>query len=223
MRTLPGPSWIGRFQLLSEDQVIVAVVALPVSSTSASGAVLLAPVASFQLLLATTPATSVPPMAVPAPTKSMLSVLAVELTPAVTVSVTVVVCESEPLVPVMVSVVGPPVGVVAPAVMVRVELMPGVTEAGLKPNDAPEGRPLTPSVTDPVKPLSAPTLTVYGTLLPGRTDALAGEAEIVKSGAGEPRGTIWMPFTGARFVPSEAVLGMAERVKPLTFGMVNTT
>jgi len=38
------------------------------------------------------------------------------------------------------------------------------------------------------------------------------------------RGTIWMPFSGARCVPSEEVLGIAEMVKPETPpGIVNST
>src|ERR1017187_7211238 len=53
-------------------QVAVAVVAVPVSSARAREAELLAPLALFQLLLATTPATSVAAMVTSWPTKSML-------------------------------------------------------------------------------------------------------------------------------------------------------
>jgi hypothetical protein len=90
----------------------------------------------------------------------MLMVLEEELRKVVTVRVTVAVWESEPLVPVMVRVVGPPVGVLAAAVMVRVEFVPGVTEAGLNAKVAPVGKPLTLRLTEPVNPFNAPTLTV---------------------------------------------------------------
>ena len=53
----------------------VAVVAVPVSSTRARGEELLAPVASFQLLLEITPATSELAIDTSEPTKSMLIVL----------------------------------------------------------------------------------------------------------------------------------------------------
>jgi hypothetical protein len=36
-------------------------------------------------------------------------------------------------------------------------------------------------------------------------------------------GTIWIPFTGARFVPSDAVLGMAVSVKPVAVTALNIT
>src|ERR1700688_523862 len=147
---------MGSSQRLSAVQVTVAVVALPVSSSSGSGVLLAAPLASFQFVLATTPALSLLAIALPSPTKSMLMVLAEEATKTVTVRATVVVCESDPLVPVIVRVVGPPTGGLVPAVMVIVDVVPGVIEAGLKPADAPVGRPLTPKVTEPVNPLRAP-------------------------------------------------------------------
>jgi hypothetical protein len=48
-----------------------------------------------------------------------------------------------------------------------------------------------------------------------------GEAEMEKS-AVVGCGMIWIPFTGARFVPSDAVLGIAVSVKPVAL-MVNFT
>jgi hypothetical protein len=66
---------MGWSQTLSEFHDTVAVVAVPVSSTKASGEELLAPSALFQLVLATTPATSVLAIGTSVPTKSMLIVL----------------------------------------------------------------------------------------------------------------------------------------------------
>src|SRR5215469_12530012 len=73
MRMLPAESVIGRFQLTSEVQVALDPLAAPVSSTRLSELLLLLPVALFQLVLATTPALSDALMAVPVPTKVMLT------------------------------------------------------------------------------------------------------------------------------------------------------
>jgi hypothetical protein len=89
----------------------------------------------------------------------MLITLAEELTVVVTVKVTVVEWDSEPLVPVIVS-VGLPVGVVAAVVTVRVELAPPAIDVGLNEAVAPVGRPLTLRLTEPLNPFSAPTFTV---------------------------------------------------------------
>ena len=56
----------------------VAPVLAPFSSTSAIGALLTAPVASFQCVLLTTPAASLGARGVPVPTKSMLTAAGVE-------------------------------------------------------------------------------------------------------------------------------------------------
>src|SRR6202035_4522712 len=75
MRALPGWSVMGVDQVLLELQVTVADVEMPVSSTRARGAELLAPLALFQLALATTPATSAEDMGTSWPTKSILMTL----------------------------------------------------------------------------------------------------------------------------------------------------
>jgi hypothetical protein len=113
--------------------------------------------------------------------------------------------------------------VVDTVVMVIVDGVPGVIAAGLNPNVAPVGNPLTPSVTEPLKPLIAVALTVYGVPLPCTTDALEGDPDREKSGFGDPSGTIWMPFKGARSCSSEVAPGIAESMNPVTFGMVNIT
>jgi hypothetical protein len=48
-------------------------------------------------------------------------------------------------------------------------------------------------------------------------------AEIVKFGFGGPRGTIWIPLMGALLYPLVAAVGIADRVKPETDGIVRTT
>jgi hypothetical protein len=77
----------------------------------------------------------------------------------VTSSVTVAVCVSAPLVPVIVS-VELPVGVLPVVVTVSVEVPDPLTEAGENDGVAPLGRPLTLRLTEPVNPFRAPTLTV---------------------------------------------------------------
>jgi hypothetical protein len=82
-----------------------------------------------------------------------------------TVSVAVAVCVSTPLVPVIVT-VEPPAGVVVAVVTVRVEVVPGVIEAGLNDAVAPVGNPLADKLTEPLKAFSAAALTVYVVELP---------------------------------------------------------
>src|SRR6185437_1372602 len=106
MRALPGLSVMGRTQSLSACQVTVALVATPVSSSSGRADVLAAPAAEFQLVFGTTPAVSPDPMGVALPAKSTLMAFALgfELD---TISCVVVLCTSEPLVPVTVMVYVP--------------------------------------------------------------------------------------------------------------------
>jgi hypothetical protein len=91
---------MGSLQTSSDDQVTAAAVGDPVSSARASGVELLAPLALFQLLLGTTPATSALPIGTPKPTKSILITFVEELD--VTLRVAFAECVSEPLVPVIV-------------------------------------------------------------------------------------------------------------------------
>ena len=77
-----------------------------------------------------------------------------------TLSVTVVVCDSVPFVPVMVS-VELAAGVVLEVVTVSVELpVPPVIVLGLKLAVAPVGNPATVSATSPVSPFTAVLVTV---------------------------------------------------------------
>ena len=78
---------------------------------------------------------------------------------AFTVSVTVVECVRLPLVPVIVS-VGLPAGVLLLVCTVSVALPDPVTVLGLNVPVAPLGNPLTPKLTAPLNPFSAPTFTV---------------------------------------------------------------
>src|ERR1043166_7889902 len=78
---------------------------------------------------------------------------------AVTVNVTFVLCDVLPLVPVIVSVAAP-TGVDAAVWTVSVEEPTEFTDVGLKLPVAPEGNPLTPNVTVPLKALMFPTFTV---------------------------------------------------------------
>src|ERR1700676_451424 len=159
MRTLPAWSVIGRTHVLSDCQVTVAVVALPVSSTSPSGEVLLALLASFQLLFAITPAVSLAPIAGPLPTNLMLIAFVAEPPDALTARVTVAVCVSAPLVPVIVN-VELPASVLEAVVTVSVEFPLPLRVVGLKAALAPIGRPLTLNPTEPLKLFSAPTVVV---------------------------------------------------------------
>jgi hypothetical protein len=114
-----------------------------------------------------------------------------------TVKATVAVCVTAPLVPVIVS-VGLPAGVFPAVIIVKIELPGALREAGANVAVAPVGRPLALRLTDPVNPLMAPTLTVYVVLPPALTVWVLGVANTVKSGLGDPAGTIWIPLTGAR-------------------------
>ena len=76
-----------------------------------------------------------------------------------TTRVLVVECVRLPLVPVMVS-VDVPAAVVLAVVTVSVEVPVPLIVAGEKLGVAPVGNPLALSVTGPLNPLSAPTLTV---------------------------------------------------------------
>src|SRR5271154_283918 len=143
-------------QTSSEVQETVRFVEVPVSSTNASGAELVAPVALFQLLLATTPATSEGAMGTSVPTKSMLTTL-VDEPAVVTLRIAVAECVAELLVPVMLSVKLPVVG---PVTMVRVEVPEVVIEAGEKDGVAPDGKPVTAKFTEPVNPFNGETVTV---------------------------------------------------------------
>ena len=78
---------------------------------------------------------------------------------ALTTKLTVVVCVSAPLVPVIVS-VDVPSGVLPLVVTVNVELPVPVTVAGEKPAVAPAGNPLTVKAIGPEKPELAVVLTV---------------------------------------------------------------
>jgi hypothetical protein len=108
----------------------------------------------------------------------------------VTFKVTVALCVSEPLVPVIVRVEAP-TGVLDAVVTVRVELAPGPIADGLKEAVAPAGNPLTLSPTLPVNEPTAPTLTEYVVPLPTTTLCEDGEAVTVKS---VPRGMTSMPL-----------------------------
>jgi hypothetical protein len=78
---------------------------------------------------------------------------------AVTVMLTVAVCTTLPLVPVIVT-VEVPTGVLPVVVTVSVELPDPVTVAGEKPAVAPVGNPLALSVTTPANPFSDPIVAV---------------------------------------------------------------
>jgi hypothetical protein len=83
----------------------------------------------------------------------------------VTTSVTVAVCVTLPLVPVIVK-VDVPTGVLPVVVTVNVEFPAPVTVAGEKPAVAPVGNPLAASVTTPPNPFNDPMLVVYVAALP---------------------------------------------------------
>ena len=77
-----------------------------------------------------------------------------------TTSVTVVDWVRLPLVPVIVRVYEPIGVVVAFVVTLRVDEPAPVMDVGLKVPAAPVGNPVTPSVTTPVNPFSAPVVVV---------------------------------------------------------------
>jgi hypothetical protein len=77
----------------------------------------------------------------------------------VTVRLTVAACASVPLVPVIVT-VDVPVGVLPAVATIKVDVLPGLIEAGLKVAVAPLGKPLALKVRVPLKPLRAVVFTV---------------------------------------------------------------
>jgi hypothetical protein len=180
MRTFPGASVRGSSQTSSAVQVMTAEVAAPVSSTRGRPVLLRAPLASFQLLLGTTPATSELPMGFPMPTKSTLMTLVDELE--VTARMVLVEWVSAPSVPVTVR-VKLPVGVLAMVVMVSVELPEVLIDAGEKEGDAPAGKPVAVKLTVPAKPFNAATVTVYVAVPPEMMEVVEGATLRVKSGA----------------------------------------
>jgi len=139
-----------------------------------------------------------------------------------TTSVTVAELVSVPAVPVIVT-VELPSGVAELVVTVIVEVPDVVMEAGENDAVAPDGKPLTISVTGPANPPDAATFTVKVVLDESPTVAEPGVVETVKVGFGGLSGTICIPFTGARLYPFEAVLGIADKVNPETFGTVKMT
>ena len=74
-----------------------------------------------------------------------------------------------------------PAGVAAVVEMVRIELPPALTDAGLKVPVAPAGNPLTERLTERAAPDVACVLTVYVVLEPRTTVWLPGLALIAKS------------------------------------------
>jgi hypothetical protein len=131
---------------------------------------------------------------------------------ALTTRVTVEVCVSDPLVPVIVS-VELPGGVLPVVVIVRVDAPEPVTDAGLNEAVAPVGKPLALRFTVDVKPFRAPTVTVYVVVPPAVTVWEAGLAPMEKSGDPPVDGTTWTPFRGARGFPVVAP-GVAVIVNP---------
>jgi len=101
----------------------------------------------------------------------------------VTVSDTLAVWLSAPLVPVITSGYVP--GVVFAATVKVMVLVPlPVTVDGLNPAVTPVGKPVTPNPTDPANPFTAATVAVYGAFCPATTLWVAGDAPSVKSGVG---------------------------------------
>src|SRR5215472_13384630 len=80
MRTFPSESVMGRLQVLSAVHVTLDPLAAPVSSTKDCAAALALFVALFQFVFATTPALSEAAIAVPLPTKLMLTARGVVVT-----------------------------------------------------------------------------------------------------------------------------------------------
>jgi len=96
------------------------------------------------------------------------------------VKVTVLECDSEPLVPVIVT-VNVPLGPLREVLTENVELPEPVTLVGENEPVAPLGNPLLLNATFPVNPLMADTVTVKLVERPCRTDLELGETEIEKS------------------------------------------
>lgn len=99
----------------------------------------------------------------------------------VTVNETLTACESDPLIPLIVS-GNVPVGVVAFVETDSTELPDPVIDDGANVAVAPEGRPATVSAICPAKPFAAAALTWYDEALPTTTVCDDGVALIVKSG-----------------------------------------
>src|ERR1035438_230542 len=181
---------MGSSQIPFVFHVTVALVLSPFWSNKTNGVVLEFPLASFQFDLATTPATSVLPIAVPSPT-NLIPIAAAFATLRVTLAVWV----KLPLVPVMVSGYVPS-GVVELVVTVSVEVPDPVTVAGEKLAVAPAGSPLALSVTTPLNPFSAPMLVVKVVAFPTTTVCELGVTVSVKLGGGRR----W--WWGTRRLPS---------------------
>jgi len=188
--------------------VVTVSVELPVPVTVAGEKLAVAPVGSPLALSVTTPANpfTAPTFAVyvvafPAITVCVLGLPDIVKSGgggcALTTKLTVVLCVSAPLVPVIVN-VDVPTGVLPLVVTVSVELPVPVTVAGEKLAVAPAGSPLALSVTTPANPFTAPMLAVYVVVFPTTTVRVVGLPVIVKSGVVTARGTICMPLTGAR-------------------------
>jgi hypothetical protein len=100
---------------------------------------------------------------------------------AATISETVVVCTTDPEVPVIVT-VDVPTGVAAVVVMVSIEVtapVPGVTEGGTNAQVAPAGRPAVQvKLTALVNPFDGVTLTVEVAAPPGATGAGASAVAV---------------------------------------------
>src|SRR5689334_21802875 len=77
-----------------------------------------------------------------------------------------------------------PAAVTLAIVSVNVDEPLPLTVAGLKDAATPAGKPLAVSVTAPVNPFNAFTLTVYVALPPDTADCVDGVAATPKSGAG---------------------------------------
>ena len=77
-------------------------------------------------------------------------------------------------------------------VNVNVEEPEPVTVVGLKLAVTPVGRPETLKPTAPVKPFSAPTVTLEVGLLPGSPETVVGEAETEKSEMPKVTGVVWV-------------------------------
>jgi hypothetical protein len=101
----------------------------------------------------------------------------------VTVKLTVMLCTTLPLVPVIVSVVVP-AGVLLLVVTVKVDAPAPVIVAGEKLGVAPVGNPVALSVTTPPNPFNAPIVAVYVVVFPTITVCVLGLAVMVKSGGG---------------------------------------
>jgi hypothetical protein len=175
---------MGSSQIPFVFHVTVALVLSPFWSNKTNGVVLEVPLASFQFDWATTPATSVLPIAVPSPT-NLIPIAAAFATLRVTLAVWV----KLPLVPVMVSGYVPS-GVVELVVTVSVEVPDPVTVAGEKLAVAPAGSPLALSVTTPLNPFSAPMLVVKVVAFPTTTVCELGVAVRLKFGGGWVAATV---------------------------------